>query len=423
MPEQMIISGNHAAAYACKAARVGVVAAYPITPQSPVVEKIAYFVEHGDIPDTQFIRVESEQSAIGAIIAASATGYRTFTASSANGLAFMNEQLAWAAGNRLPIVMCIATRALAAPWNVQTDHQDSMSVRDTGWLQLYCEDNQEIYDTVLQAYRIAENPSVFLPTFVCYDGYILSHTVMPVQVEDQDVVDEFMPPFNNHMHLADTSTPIGMSPVTTPNPILRPEATAPGYFEFRWAMQKAHERVLQTIQEVHAAFAEKFGRSYGNGIYKTYRAEDAGVLLLAMGSVACEARIAVDQLRAEGINAGVVSLKVFRPFPGEILREVVKDAKTIAVFDRGVAYGYEGVLSCELKAALYGAQTHPYIKGFIVGIGGRDIYPEHFIQGVKQAIAACDAGEPVTSGRTEWIGLHIDQLTNWEGRWNHGPND
>ncbi|MHA1732950.1 MAG: transketolase C-terminal domain-containing protein [Promethearchaeota archaeon] len=404
--ETLIITGNHAAAHACRGARVGVVAAYPITPQSPVVEKISYFVEKGEMPGTEFVRVESEQSAITAVIAASVTGARTFTATSANGLAYMNELLAWAAGNRLPIVMCIATRALGAPWSVWTDHQDAISARDTGWIQLFTEDNQEIYDTVLQAYKIAEDPGVYLPTFVNYDGYILSHTVMPVRVEEQDKIDQFLPEFRSHLRLADVDHPIGVSPVTTPNPIRRGDEVAPGYFEFRASMQKALERSLDRIVAVHDEFAERFGRSYGNGIYKTYRAEDAEVLILGVGSVACEARLACDQLRAAGIPAGVVSLKVFRPFPKKYLLEAFKRAKTIVVFDRDIGYGYEGVLAYELKAALYGSGIAPPVYGFVVGLGGRDVQAGQLADGVKRALAMREAGE--MQAGTEFIGLAME---------------
>lgn len=406
MPDKKIITGNHAAAFACKGARVGVVAAYPITPQSPVVEKISYFVENGDLPTTEFVRVESEQSAITAVIAASATGARTFTATSANGLAYMNELLAWAAGNRLPIVMCIATRALGAPWSVWTDHQDAISARDTGWLQLFTEDNQEIYDTVLQAYKIAEDPDVYLPTFVNYDGYILSHTVMPVQVEDQAKIDKFLPKFKSHLRLADVANPIGVSPVTTPNPIQRGDEIAPGYFEFRASMQKAEERALDIITRIHDDFAAQFGRAYGNGIYKTYRAEDAEILIFGMGSVSCEARLACDRLREEGIPVGVISLKVFRPFPKKALREAFKNAKTVVVFDRDVGYGYEGVLSYELKAALYGNGTMPPVYGYVVGLGGRDLKVDHIIEGVKRSLARQEVGEEQLG--TEFLGLLME---------------
>lgn len=402
----IIITGNHAAAHACKAARVGVVAAYPITPQSPVVEKISYFVEHGDLPNTEFVRVESEQSAITAVIAACATGSRVFTATSANGLAYMNELLAWAAGNRLPIVMCIATRALGAPWSVWTDHQDAISARDTGWIQLFTEDNQEIYDTVIQAYRLAEDPAVYLPTFVNYDGYILSHTVMPVQLEPQERVDAFLPAFQGHVRLADVDNPIGMSPVTTPNPITRGDEVAPGYFEFRASMQRALEGALDKIKAVHAEFAETFGRSYGNGIYKTYRADDAEILILGMGSIACEARVTCDLLREEGLPVGVVSLKVFRPFPKDDLREAVRRAKTVVVFDRDVGYGYEGVLAYELKAALYGSPVSPAVYGYVAGLGGRDVKATHLADAVKKTLTRAETGEPQT--RTEFIGLMLE---------------
>ena len=358
------------AAYACKSADVEVIAAYPITPQSPVVEKISTFIESGEMPNAQFITVESEQSAITAIIAASATGSRVFTAISANGLMYMYELLCWAAGSRLPLVMCIVTRAVGAPWNVNTDNQDAFSVRDAGFLQMYCEDNQEIYDTVLMGYRIAENSQVYLPCAVNYDGYILSHTLMPVQIEDSEKVHEFLPALQSHINLSDVAHPKGVNPVTTPNPIAREgEQTAPGYMEFRYSMQKATENVLEVIEEANQTFQSIFGRSYGNGVYKGYRHEDASILLFAVGAVASECRNIVDELREDGIAIGLISLKVFRPFPVRYMREAFSSCQTVVVFDRDVGYGYEGILCYELKAALYGAANQPFIKGYIVGLG------------------------------------------------------
>ena len=270
MGEKLVLSGNHAAAHACKAAKVQVVAAYPITPQSPVVEKISEFVESKELPETIFVTVESEQSAITAVVAASATGSRVFTASSANGLEYMYEMLSWAAGSRLPLVMCIATRAIGAPWSVWTDHQDAFSVRDVGFLNMFCENNQEIYDTILMAYRIAEDKRVFLPVFVSYDGYILSHTMMPVQTEDPEKVSKFLPPLEHHINLAKLTDPNipwkGVNPVTTPNIISRLEGKAPGYYEYRYSMQKASEYAIEVIEEVAEEFKKQFGRSYGNGI-------------------------------------------------------------------------------------------------------------------------------------------------------------
>jgi 2-oxoisovalerate ferredoxin oxidoreductase alpha subunit len=409
MPRVMLLKGNHAAAWACKSARVGVVAAYPITPQSPVVEKISEFVESGELPGTQFIKVESEQSAITAVIAASATGSRVFTASSANGLMYMFELLPWAAGTRLPVVLCIATRAVAAPWSVWTDHTDVFMTRDCGWITMFSENNQEIYDTVLMAYRVAEDPDVYLPAFNAYDGYILSHTQMPVQVEDLELVDQFLPPLKHHINLTDFDHVKGVGPVTLPHPPDRHEfGHAPGYFEYKFAIQRSLERSLSVIKKAHKEFNEIFGRSYGNGIYKTYRMEDADVAIFAVMSVAAESRLAVDYLRENGVKAGLVSLKVFRPFPSEDLRQVFKGIPNVVVFDREIGYGWEGVLSYELKAALYKSSARPDIKGYIVGLGGRDITYQQIAKGVKDALTMESVNEnPI---ETDFIGLQLDKL-------------
>ncbi len=415
MSKRVVLTGNHAAAYACKAANVEVVAAYPITPQSPVVEKISDFVDMKEMPHTQFVTVESEQSAITAVVAASATGSRVFTATSANGLEYMYEMLSWAAGSRLPLVMCIATRALGAPWSVWTDHQDAFSVRDTGFMNMFCEDNQEIYDTILMAYRIAEDPRVFLPAFVSYDGYILSHTSMPVELEDAEKVKEFLPDLQHHIGLAkmteETSEWKGVNPVTTPDIIPRPgEKPAPGYFEYRYSMQKANEYAFEVIEEVAAEFEEKFGRKYGNGIYKTHRIDDAETVLFGVGSIASECRDAVEDLREQGIKAGLVSLKVYRPFPVKYLREVFKNAEMIVVFDRDIGYGYEGILSNELKSALYAADNHPIVKGYILGLGGRDVTKDQIRDGVIKAINTENKEEMQRDTHTDYLGLKLEEL-------------
>lgn len=402
-----ILSGNHAAAHAFRQSRVEVVSAYPITPQSPVVEKISDFIANGEL-DAKFLMVESEHSAAAACCAASATGSRVGTATSAHGLELMYEMLPWASGNRLPIVINLATRALGGPWSVWTDHQDFVTIRDVGWIQFFCEDNQEIYDTNIQAFKIAEDPRVFLPAIVAYDGYILSHTQMPVQLEDQDAIDEFLPPLQHHLNLSDVSTPVGVDPVTTPHVIIRPEGTAPGYYEYRYALQKSLENSIDIILEVHDDFAKKFGRSIGNGIYKTFMTEDADIIIFAMGSVASQARTALKKLRAEGLKIGIVSLRLFRPFPAKHLREFFNGKKTVIVFDRDIGYGYEGVLSYELKAALYGLKEAPFIKGFIVGLGGRDITTENIIEGVHKGLEAAKTGEIIHT--CDFIGLRLDEL-------------
>ena len=402
-----ILTGNHAAAHAFKQARVGVVSAYPITPQSPVVEKISEFIDEGKLK-AKFLMVESEHSAAAACCAASATGSRVGTATSAHGLMLMYEMLPWASGTRLPIVINLATRSCGAPWSIWDDHSDFITVRDVGWIQFMCEDNQEIYDTNFQAFKIAEDPRVYIPTIVAYDGYLLSHTMMPVQLENQEDIDEFLPPLKHHINLSDLSQIKGVGPVTTPNIIKREEGTAPGYYEFRYALQKSLENSIDIIKEVHDEFAQKFGRSYGNGLYKTYKTEDADTIIFAMGSVSAQARTIIAKLRAEGLKIGLVTLRLFRPFPVKFLREFFKDKKNIVIFDRAIGYGYEGVLCYELKAALYGLPESPFIKGFIVGLGGRDVKGEHIIEGVHRAIDLSKKGE--ISYETEYFGLNLDEL-------------
>jgi len=407
-----ILTGNHAAAQALRQAKVGVVAAYPITPQSPVVEKIAEFISKGKM-NTRFVKVESEHSALAVCCSASATGSRVGTATSSHGLMLMYEMLPWAAGNRLPIIINLATRATGAPWSVWTDHQDFITMRDVGWIQMFCMDNQEIYDTNIQAFRIAEDPRVFLPTVVAYDGYILSHTMMPVILEKQEDIDTFLPPLKHHINLSDMSQVKGIDPVTTPHLIDRgEEGIAPGYFEYRYAMQRALENSIEVIKEVHDEFADKFGRSYGNGIYKTHLTEDADTIIFAMGSVASQARNVIQKLRKDGLKVGLVSLKLFRPFPVSYLREFFKNKKQVVVFDRDVGYGYEGVLSYELKAALYGLKNCPFIKGFIVGLGGRDITDQHIIKGVHKAIEESKIG--IISHKTDFIGLRLEELGDYD---------
>ena len=279
-----VMTGNEAAATAARLARVQVVAAYPITPQSPVVETLSKWVEEGELP-AELVRVESEHSALTVCIAAASVGARVFTATSANGLAYMNEQIWWAAGARLPVVMCCANRAMAAPWNVLNDQQDSMSVRDAGWIQLYCRDNQEILDTTLQAYRLAE--SLHLPVLVCYDGFLLSHTVMPVEIPSEAAVDEFLPRVSP-LQIVDLADPRNIGPVTLADP--RPDALGVlchGYMELRALHHRALASALEAIPAVDQLFARTFGRSWG-GLTWGHLLEDAELVLVAAGSLGME---------------------------------------------------------------------------------------------------------------------------------------
>lgn len=398
----VVITGNEAAATAAKLARVQVIAAYPITPQTSVVEKLSAMVESGELP-AEFVTVESEHSALGVVIAASTVGARVFTATSANGLAYMTEQVWWAAGARLPVVMGCVNRAMAAPWTVLNDQQDSMSVRDAGWVQIFCRDNQEILDTFLQAYRIAEQ--LYVPVMVCYDGFLLSHTVMPVDVPSQAAVDAFLPKYVPST-VIDPDDPRNLNPVTMADP--RPDAAGVvhhGYMEFRYLHQRALLDALDVIPRVDDEFAEAFGRDWG-GLLWDYLREDADVVLVAAGSIATELTVAVDTLRAEGIRVGVLGIRAYRPFPAEALRDALGRAKLAVVFDKALSYGYGGPIATDLRAALCGDAEAPAVFGCIAGLGGRDVSPAILADAARRAVA--DHADGVRERPAEWINLKYE---------------
>lgn len=401
MSHKHLLTGNHAAAHACKDSRVQVVAAYPITPQSPVTERISEFVAAGQLK-AKYVCVESEHSAITVCIAAATAGARTFTASSANGLCLMHEQLHWAAGARLPIVLACVNRGVAAPWTVWTDHQDSMSQRDTGWIQIYVEDNQEIYDTIIQAYRLAER--VLIPVMVCYDGYVLSHTAMPVIAEDQSKIDEFLPTYDPLVKL-DPNHPLNFGLVTMPDPRYdHPDIEELGaYMEIRHRLQHDLAAATSEVVAVDREFGRAFGRSYA-GVLKTYRADDADLVILAIGTVASEARVAVNLLRDRELKVGVASLRLFRPFPTEAIRELASTVDRIMIIERAVSYGYEGPLASDTKAALYGLKNPPAINCFIAGIGGLEISAEMIAQAAEDVLAG-RAEVPARPQDMPWINL------------------
>lgn len=398
-----VMTGNEAAATAAKLARVQVVAAYPITPQSPVVEQLSEWVESGELP-AEFVTVESEHSALTVCIAASSVGARTFTATSANGLAYMNEQVWWAAGARLPIVMCIANRAMAAPWNVLNDQQDSMSERDAGWVQLHCRDNQEILDTTLQAYRIAER--LHLPVMVCYDGFLLSHTVMPVTVPDAAAVDAFLPAFTDTWTILDPADPRNVGPVTLADP--RPDrdgALGHGYMEIRALHQQALLEALDVIPEVDAEYGRAVGREWG-GLTWSHLLDDAELVLVAAGSLGTQLTVAAETLRAEGVKAGVLGIRAYRPFPAAHLREVLAGRKGVLVFDKALSYGYEGPICTDVRAATAGMPDAPLVWGAVCGLGGRDVSPEHLADAARRALADGHAG--ARERATDWIDLRLE---------------
>ena len=393
-----ILDGNHAAAQGAKLSRVQVVAAYPITPQSPVTETLSEFVEGGEL-GAQYIAVESEHSALAVCTSASMVGARTFTATSAHGLAYMHEMLHWAAGARLPVVLACVNRAIGAPWSVLNDQQDSISQRDTGWIQIYARNNQEILDSIIQAYKIAE--SVYVPVMVCYDGYILSHTEMPVDVPSQEDVDRFLPPYKPHTVL-NPANPKNYNLVTLANPRVNAEGVlCHGYMELRYLLQEALQNSRERITAVGREFGELFGRSYANMFWED-RLDDADIVIVAMGSLAMEAIVAADMLREAGHKAGVLGLRVFRPFPKSDVVRALGKARLVVVFDKNISYGIEGATCSEIKSALYGSSARAVIRNFIVGLGGRDVKARELVDAVNKSLVSLKEGV-LNKEYPEWI--------------------
>ena len=369
----IIENGNVAAAYGVKLSHAQVIAAYPITPQTPLTEKLSELIESGEMA-AEYIPVESEHSALAVCIAASSTGARAFTATSANGLLYMHEQVHWAAGARLPIVMCVVNRGVGAPWNVWNDHQDSISQRDTGWIQMYACDHQQIIDTVIKAFYTAEQASI--PVMVCYDGYILSHTYMPFEVPDPGAIDRFLPPYTPAYRL-DPAAPANLNTVTLPD--VRTDIhgeLAHGYMEIRYLLQEDLRRTLDVVQ----ACEERYLKIIGRGDYpfvEPYRCEDAEYIAVGLGSITYQLRDVVEDLRTTGLKVGVLGVRLYRPFPDAAIAKNLQHAAGVIVFEKALSYGYEGALCSDLKAALY-EHLHlsgkaPWVKNYIAGIGGRGI--------------------------------------------------
>ena len=360
---RMVMTGNYASAYGAKLARTEVIAAYPITPQTSIVEKLAEFVGTGELK-AKFIPVESEHSAMAACIAAETAGARTYTATSSHGLTLMHEVLMWASGARLPIVMTNVSRAMAPPWSVWVDHMDSIAQRDTGWLQFFCQSNQEVLDTIIMAYKVCESSAVMLPAMVIEDAFILSHTSEPVDVPDQQLVDSFLPSYSPELKI-EVGKAQGFGSLVKPDQ----------YMEFRYkdmlAMKEAHDRILRVEQE----FKHIFGREHG-GLLERYRCEDAETVLVAAGSVAATAKDVVDVLRAGGQRVGLARIRAFRPFPHEEIRALASKLEGMAVLDRSYTFGASGAMFSVVKASVYSCPKRPVMKNYIAGLGGRDITPK-----------------------------------------------
>ena len=356
-----VISGNLAAAIGAKLSRPSVVAAYPITPQTTIVEKLAEFVANGDLK-AEYIRVESEHSAMSACIGAEACGVRTYTATSSQGLALMHEMLHVAGGSRLPIVMAVVNRSLSTPLSILVEYNDVMPERDSGWIILFAETPQEALDTTIQLYKVGEDRDVLLPAMVCMDSFILSHTYEPVEVPSQRDVDDFLPPLKLD-YILDVEKPIAIAPLMDHR--LTPE--------YRYLQEVAMRNSRQAIKKVNRDFYEAFGRSYGNGLIEEYYMDGAKVALLATGSNVGTARVAVNKLRKDGEKVGLIKLRSLRPFPSQDLKEALKDIEVLGVLDRSVSFGSGGPIYLDVRNSLYNPKGGPNIINFIAGLGGRDI--------------------------------------------------
>ncbi|WP_341876211.1 transketolase C-terminal domain-containing protein [Defluviitalea saccharophila] len=360
---KVFVSGNEAAAIGVKLARAHVISAYPITPQTVVVERLSEMVEAGELK-AEFIHVESEHSAMSAAMGASAVGARAFTATSSQGLLYMAECLHYASGGRFPIVMMNANRSLALPWSIYGDQRDSLSLLDSGWLQVYVEDAQESLDMMIQAYAIAEHKEVLTPVMVNLDGFVLTHTYELVEVPRQEDVDEFLPPFDTENKL-DFENPKNMCFSSSPSDNM----------EFKYQQHKAALKASEVIKKVDQSYREKFGRGYG-GLVDGYRCDDAEIILITLGSITGTCRVVVDELRSQGKKVGVLKIRFMRPFPEKEILDITRGAKVIGVLEKDISFGYEGTVYTNVNSALIKSGRIIKSYNFIAGLGGRDISRE-----------------------------------------------
>ena len=363
MGTKKMLTGNYAAAYGARLARIEVMPVYPITPQTPLMEKVVEFIEGGDL-DAEFIPVESEHSVMAAGVAAEAMGARTFTATSAQGLVYMHENLFVASATRLPIVMAIVNRFVGPPQTIVPDHTDSLDQRDTGWIQIYVENAQEVHDMIVQAYRIGEDKRVLMPVAICYEGIIITHKMEPVEVLDQEKVDLFLPPYRPEHVVLDTERPMSLGQIAMDDSYIT---------EIKYQQQEAMDQAKVVIQEVDREFGETFGRRYG-GLISAEMMEDAEIAIVTLGSMATTAREAVKGLRKEeGIPVGLVKLRSFRPFPDQELKECLSKLKAVALLEKDVSVGAGGVIYFELCHCFNERNNNPLLMDYILGLGGRDV--------------------------------------------------
>jgi pyruvate ferredoxin oxidoreductase alpha subunit len=390
-----LMSGNRAVAEAAKLSKVNVVSAYPITPQTSIVEYLSEHIANGAL-DAEFVQAESEFGAMSACIGASSVGARVFTATCSQGLALMHELNYVAAGLRLPIVMAVTNRQLSQPLGMWCDHSDAMGERDSGWIQIYVESCQEAFDTVIQAFRVAENRKVLLPTMVCLDGFILSHTSEPVEVPDGKTIDAFLPPYEpdaDYHTLLDVKKPLaaggGCPPAFT--------------MEFDYKKYEAQETAKKAIRAVAEEFRNTFGREYG--LVEAYRCNDADVIVAGMGTMIGTAKDVADRLREEkGWKVGVLKLRSYRPFPTEEVIKSVSGSKALAVLNRAISYGIGGPVYSDISTALSNEKERPALLNFIVGMGGRDVTQKNIAEIFEKGMVAAKTG--AVEKEVEWVGLN-----------------
>ncbi|MDV0447833.1 NADH-dependent phenylglyoxylate dehydrogenase subunit alpha [Methanosarcinaceae archaeon Ag5] len=386
--KMVVVEGSYATAHAAKVSRPQVISAYPITPQTHIVEDLSKMMADAEIPGCEYINVESEFSAISALIGASATGARTYSATTSQGLLLMHEALFNASGMRLPIVMTVVNRAVGAPINIWNDQQDSLSQRDCGWIQIYTEDTQEAADTVLQAFKIAEDKNVLLPIMVCMDGFQLSHVYEPVVLMDQGEADKFLPPFKPDNYL-DPKNPKSFGTLADPS----------FYTEFRYSQEEAMKRALPIIEQAAKDFQKVTGRYHG-GLIDEYQMEDAEIVLVSFGSVLGTMKDVVDAYRARGEKVGILKIRAFRPFPTEVINKALGKAKAIAVIEKDISLGRnEGILFTEIKAGMYNTPTRIPMIGYMVGHGGRDIKPSHIEEIIEETKTVAKTGKITIESR------------------------
>ncbi len=385
------LSGNEAVAVAMRQINPDVMPAFPITPSTEIPQYFSSFVANGQV-DTEFIPVESEHSAMSAAIGAEAAGARTLTATSSCGLALMWEELYVAASNRLPIALALVNRALSGPININCDHSDSMGARDAGWIQIYAENNQEAYDNFIQAYPIAENPDVRLPIMICQDGFITSHGVENIELMEDEQVRAFVGDYAPEHFLLNSKESMAVGPY----------ATTHYYMEAKKQHAQAMVNAKQAVLDVAKEFEKVTGRSYG--LFEAYRLEDADYAMVLIGSAAGTAKDAVDELRDKGVKAGLLKIRLFRPFPAQEIANALAHVKAMAIMDRAESLSSQGgPLGSEVMAALYRARSQALAVNYIYGLGGRDMRVEHAEEVFEQLRQIADAGEVTDAYR--YLGL------------------